>query len=118
MTTATKKRPGEFDWIPDEGFTDEEILRPDARNEPMLYPLYSGIACRKCHCPMLIDLGLENKSSKPKAIKRMRHWYSCPICQSGTIRPDVVGKLTQIGEIDTWSFRLRKSGDKDADQNT
>ena len=106
MATDTKKRNAFSEWLDGiDAFGDGDT---EAWNKPVLYPLFAGVACRKCHCPLLIDLGLENKSSKPKSVKQRRHWYSCPLCEANTIRPDVTGELRQVGEIDRDSWQFRK----------
>ena len=85
--TATKQITDQGTNVWD-GPWDEEI--PE-------YSLVGGIACRKCGCPALVDIGLECRSQRIKP--RRRRWYMCPACFSRTVIPDKVGKKIAMGKV-------------------
>lgn len=82
----------------------------DFPEEDYSYPLVGGLACPKCDCPAMVDVGLVRSKSK-KRTRRVRK-YLCPACLGGTIVPKVVGErevmsyVTAINTNDVGGVRV------------
>lgn len=94
MVTTGEKKSGEFGL--------------DQWDEPILYPLYTGLVCAECGSPVMAFIGLERRSDMPRSVKRRRRIYACILCDATTFAPIPLGKRRQVGEVDTQTFRMKK----------
>ena len=77
-------------------------------DEPILHPLYVGIACDQCGVPVLAAIGRETDATKPKGATRKRRIYTCLVCGAVTVTPRSNGGLRRLGDVDISTYQWRK----------